>query len=335
MKGRRAALLAATVFWPAMAFAHTGDGHAGGFLSGLHHPISGLDHVLAMVSVGTLGCTASRSRSVAASRDFSHGDGFRRNAGTHRSATTRSRDRHRGFCVDPRSRRPHGVAAFAVGRGGHRGYLCHLPWSRAWNRTTGWYQRFAIQHGIRCSHRAPARGWNWHRHHSSLDMGAASLTCGRMLCSHGRSRFPMEGNRMTTASLRKILLVVGTVLLLPGTAHAHLASTGLGPFYDGATHFAISPDEFIPALALALLAGLRGPRTGRLALFLLPAAWFLGGIFGLAVPRASQSTALTCISFLILGVLVAMDAPLRSTLVAGLAVDIGAYHRICQWRRHV
>jgi urease accessory protein len=133
----------------------------------------------------------------------------------------------------------------------------------------------------------------------------------------------MEGNRMTTASLRKILLVVGTVLLLPGTAHAHLASTGLGPFYDGATHFAISPDEFIPALALALLAGLRGPRTGRLALFLLPAAWFLGGIFGLAVPRASQSAALTCISFLILGVLVAMDAPLRSTLVAGLAVTLG------------
>src|SRR5450631_1221206 len=55
MKRRRAALLAAIVFWPAMAFAHTGDGHAGGFLSGLHHPISGLDHVLAMVSVGLWG----------------------------------------------------------------------------------------------------------------------------------------------------------------------------------------------------------------------------------------------------------------------------------------
>lgn len=132
----------------------------------------------------------------------------------------------------------------------------------------------------------------------------------------------MEGTRMR-GSMKTMLLVSAAVLLLPATAHAHLASTGLGPFYDGATHFVISPDEFIPALALALLAGLRGARTGRLALFMLPAAWFVGGIFGLALPRVVQSTALTCISFLVLGALVAIDAPLRSTLVAGLAVILG------------
>ena len=37
---------------PTMAFAHTGVGHATGFLHGFEHPISGLDHVLAMVMVG-------------------------------------------------------------------------------------------------------------------------------------------------------------------------------------------------------------------------------------------------------------------------------------------
>ena len=38
--------------WPTLAWAHTEQGRAAGFLAGLHHPVSGLDHVLAMVSVG-------------------------------------------------------------------------------------------------------------------------------------------------------------------------------------------------------------------------------------------------------------------------------------------
>jgi urease accessory protein len=41
--------------WPALASAHTEAGRAEGFLAGLHHPVSGLDHVLAMVSVGLWG----------------------------------------------------------------------------------------------------------------------------------------------------------------------------------------------------------------------------------------------------------------------------------------
>lgn len=35
--------------------AHSETGQAAGFLSGLHHPISGLDHVVAMVAVGLWG----------------------------------------------------------------------------------------------------------------------------------------------------------------------------------------------------------------------------------------------------------------------------------------
>jgi urease accessory protein len=37
------------------ARAHVEKGQAAGFLAGLHHPVSGLDHVLAMVSVGLWG----------------------------------------------------------------------------------------------------------------------------------------------------------------------------------------------------------------------------------------------------------------------------------------
>ena len=40
---------------PATTFAHTRSGEAAGFLAGLRHPISGLDHVLAMVAVGLWG----------------------------------------------------------------------------------------------------------------------------------------------------------------------------------------------------------------------------------------------------------------------------------------
>jgi len=47
--------LGMTALWIGRAWAHTGSGSAVGFLSGLEHPISGLDHVLAMVAVGLWG----------------------------------------------------------------------------------------------------------------------------------------------------------------------------------------------------------------------------------------------------------------------------------------
>lgn len=43
------------IFYPIVAWAHVDSGQAGGFLSGLSHPISGLDHVLAMIAVGLWG----------------------------------------------------------------------------------------------------------------------------------------------------------------------------------------------------------------------------------------------------------------------------------------
>ena len=41
-------------------FAHTGVHEAGGFIQGLMHPISGLDHILAMVGVGMVAYYASQ-----------------------------------------------------------------------------------------------------------------------------------------------------------------------------------------------------------------------------------------------------------------------------------
>jgi urease accessory protein len=42
-------------FWAQSAQAHINKGEAIGFLSGMRHPISGLDHVLAMIGVGLWG----------------------------------------------------------------------------------------------------------------------------------------------------------------------------------------------------------------------------------------------------------------------------------------
>jgi urease accessory protein len=44
--------LCAVMIFTQAAHAHTTAGDAGGFLSGFRHPMSGLDHVLAMIAVG-------------------------------------------------------------------------------------------------------------------------------------------------------------------------------------------------------------------------------------------------------------------------------------------
>jgi urease accessory protein len=49
------AALVASLAWSATALAHTRGGEALGFATGLRHPVSGLDHVVAMIAVGLWG----------------------------------------------------------------------------------------------------------------------------------------------------------------------------------------------------------------------------------------------------------------------------------------
>ncbi|MGA2053305.1 MAG: HupE/UreJ family protein [Opitutales bacterium] len=124
-----------------------------------------------------------------------------------------------------------------------------------------------------------------------------------------------------------------TFLVLPARADAHLVATGLGPVYDGAGHWLTSPEDFIPVLALAILAGLRGPAAGRWTLFLLPPAWLLGGIAGLLVttPPGFSRPALSSIvagTFLVPGLLALSDLTVPAAVVAGLAVLIGLIHGV-------
>ena len=51
----RLGVLVALAATPVLAFAHQEGGQAAGFLAGLLHPVSGVDHVLAMLAVGLWG----------------------------------------------------------------------------------------------------------------------------------------------------------------------------------------------------------------------------------------------------------------------------------------
>jgi hydrogenase/urease accessory protein HupE len=121
-------------------------------------------------------------------------------------------------------------------------------------------------------------------------------------------------------------LVAGFVLSCsPSRAAAHLVTTGMGPVYDGIGHLLLTPEDLVPVLAFALYAGLRGAVIGRQTMFLLPCAWFVGGLAGSAIQNAT-SFPLPAFSFLILGGLVAADLYLPAAAVAGLAIVLGIVH---------
>jgi hydrogenase/urease accessory protein HupE len=116
------------------------------------------------------------------------------------------------------------------------------------------------------------------------------------------------------------------ILLWPSISQAHLVNTGLGPFYDGISHLAMSPDDLLTALALALLAGLSGARAGRNVLFLLPPVWLLGGLFGLRMAQEVSLPLFSVLSFLITGALVALDRKLPLLLISILTCGFGFLH---------
>ncbi|MEO8055240.1 MAG: HupE/UreJ family protein [Acidobacteriota bacterium] len=114
-------------------------------------------------------------------------------------------------------------------------------------------------------------------------------------------------------------------LLFARHADAHLVTTGLGPVYDGIGHLLLTPEDLVPIFALSLYAGLRGARAGRLALFVLPAAWLAGGLLGLRLGGVTTAP-VAAVSFILLGILVAADVKLPDGAVAVLAAGLGFVH---------
>jgi hydrogenase/urease accessory protein HupE len=111
---------------------------------------------------------------------------------------------------------------------------------------------------------------------------------------------------------------------LPGPAQAHLVSTGLGPVYDGILHFAMTPEDILPVVALGALAGLRGKAHARCAIVALPLAWLVAGFAGDAM-RVAMPDALAWLPLVAMGLLVAADTRLTPGAIVGVALALGAF----------
>ena len=111
----------------------------------------------------------------------------------------------------------------------------------------------------------------------------------------------------------------------PPIVFAHLVTTGLGPLFDGIGHVVVTPEDLLPVVALALLAGLGGRSYARAVLFTVAGAWLGGGLISLALGWGAP-LAVTVLSFLILGGLVAADRPMNVSVGVGLAVALGLLH---------
>lgn len=113
--------------------------------------------------------------------------------------------------------------------------------------------------------------------------------------------------------------------LAPASAHAHLVVTGMGPLFDGISLFALSPEDFLPVIALAFFAGLRGPRYARVLFWTIPLGWLIGG--GLAMvaltPPDIVLSAMTAVLFLMVGGLLAANPGLSVAVCTGFGALLG------------
>jgi hydrogenase/urease accessory protein HupE len=129
----------------------------------------------------------------------------------------------------------------------------------------------------------------------------------------------------------KSAAVLALILAAPPVAQAHLVTTGMGPVYDGIGHWSSTPEDVLPVLAVAILAGLRGPAAGRQAIFTLPATWLLGGLVGMLISSAPELSrpvlsGIIAATFLVPGLLALSDLAVPTMVVTCVAAFVGLIH---------
>lgn len=119
---------------------------------------------------------------------------------------------------------------------------------------------------------------------------------------------------------------VAAVGLTPAAAQAHLVSTRFGDFYGGMLHPLTALEHVLPWLALGLLAGLQPVRMARWIPLAFTGAVLAGVLAAAMAPGWPLPTALTLLSFVVLGVLVSIGREWPAALLLGLAVVVGGVH---------
>jgi urease accessory protein len=119
--------------------------------------------------------------------------------------------------------------------------------------------------------------------------------------------------------------IAALALTLPTVAEAHLVATGMGPIYDGVTHFGLSPEDWLPVIGLGFYAGLRGPADARAALAAVTLGWLGGGALAMAglTPPPIVLPALTALLYLGIGGLLAANRAFKPAMTAGVGVALG------------
>lgn len=117
---------------------------------------------------------------------------------------------------------------------------------------------------------------------------------------------------------------LAALLLTPAPASAHLASTGLGPVYDGAWHLVLSPAPIATFAALAFHAARCGPAVARRVFLFAPLLWAAAWVLVSAAPAPLAGA----FALLAAGLLLAADqrrAPQLATAgLLGIAAIAGA-----------
>ena len=125
---------------------------------------------------------------------------------------------------------------------------------------------------------------------------------------------------------RTAVLAGGFVVLAPGIADAHLVPSRYGDFVGGALHPLTALEHAVPLLALGLLAGLQAPPGARLVMVLTPLGLLSGMALALLLPTTDVIITINRWTFIVLGLLVALDRPLPDGFLAALSIVFGLSH---------
>ncbi len=198
---RYAALGAAVlVLAPATALAHREAGQAAGFLSGLEHPVSGLDHVVAMIAVGLWGAVLGPPAIWVLPVAF---------------PVVMALGGLMGLLGFPLPGVEIGIAVSAIvlgamvlaqlrpsalARGSARRVLCDLPRPCAWPGAARRHERAPLQFWLRHRHGPAALGRHPARRSAPLVRRAPDRSCRRRRrCARG-AVLPLAGGRMRPAA---------------------------------------------------------------------------------------------------------------------------------------
>jgi urease accessory protein len=118
-------------------------------------------------------------------------------------------------------------------------------------------------------------------------------------------------------------LVLLLALAWPAAALAHSFGARFGDFYGGLLHPTTALDLAPPLVALGLLAGQNGKAAARRMLVVLPAAFVIASGIGGLVPAPPYVATLNAASFLVLGLLLALDRSLPQAFLFGLGAALG------------